>query len=314
MGSSILNQKSIIAVIENTELQSSINDLLLNAEYKVILSLSSEEILEYSKKESSDLIIVNFFSPAMTLNFCKAVKNNLLTCDIAILAIVNEEELFIKDNALFMTIDDFIKKPFCAEELLARIKTVLWRVHCYRDINPLTNLRGTSTAIKELYRRIGEEDKFAAVYTDLYNFKKFNKRYGFKRGDEVITHTGTLIYKIIADLGNPSDALFHFGNDTFFLIVCLDAFKDISVKIIEDFDNTISSFYDEEDKKQGYIMVKSRDGKISKTPFLKIHMGIVTTENYPLTSPTQIIHVAIELKNYADNFEKSIYIIERRKM
>lgn len=308
-----LNQKNIITVIEDTELQSSINNIFLTINYKVKVFSSFEDTLEYLKKEIPDLVIINFFSPAITLNLCKAIKENFSTFNVSILVIVNQEELFIKDNGLFTTIDDFIKKPFCAEELLARIKILLWKDHYYRDINPLTNLRGTSAATKELYRRIEKKDKFGVVYADLYNLDKFNKRYGFKRGDEVVKHTGTLIYKIKTDLGSPTDVLFHFGASAFFIIVCLDAVKDISEKIIEDFDNAVSSFYDEEDRKQGYIMVKSRDGKISKIPFLKIHMGIVTSENYPFISPTQVIHVGIELKNYADRFEKSIYINERRK-
>lgn len=308
-----LNQRNILTVIEDTELQNSINNILLTMDYKVRTSSSFEDTMEYLKKEIPDLVIINFFSPALTLKLCKSIKGNSSTFNISTLAIINVEELSIKNNALFTTIDDFIKKPFCAEELLTRIKILLYKDHYYRDMNPLTNLRGISAATKELYKRIEKKDKFGVGYVDLYNLDKFNKRYGFKRGEEVIKHTGTLIYKILTDLGSPIDTSFHFGPSTFLLIISLDGVKEICEKIIEDFDNTTTSFYDERDKNQGYIMVKNREGKILKVPFLKIHIGVVTNENYPFTSPTQIIHIAMELKNYADRFEKSIYIKERRK-
>jgi hypothetical protein len=48
-------------------------------------------------------------------------------------------------------------------------------------------------------------------------------------------------------------------------------------------------------------------------PLLRIHIGAVTNEFYPFISSAQVLQIAVELKNYAKKFERSMYVKERRK-
>jgi len=148
---------------------------------------------------------------------------------------------------------------------------------------------------------------------DLHDFRKFNDRYGFKRGDEVLKYMGLLIRRALTELGTSQDFLAHFGGDDFLFISSTDAIEDICKKIIKDFEEIIPSFYDEEDRERGYILIKSRKGEMIQVPFLKIYIGVTTNENYELTSSGQIFQIVTELRDYAKKFEKSMYIKERRK-
>ncbi len=308
------HHERILVIVEDLKLQDLIALILIGEGYEVKTYFSDKDALKDLSENTADLIIIDFLSPKIDgLNFCKSVRENILVRYIPIIVLIPKENPLSKMKAIYGGADDYIEKPFTSEELLARVKAALWRVNRYQDINPLTKLPGISTAIKELKKRIESKELFGVGLADLYNFKKFNDRYGFKRGDEVLKYTGLLMQRALTELGSPQDFLAHFGGDDFLFISSVDAIEDICKKIIKDFEEIIPSFYDEEDRERGYILVKNRKGEILQVPFLKIYIGVVTNENYEFTSSGQIFQIATELRDYAKKFEKSMYIKERRR-
>ena len=307
-------QTNIFIVLEDLKLQDFITLILIGEGYKVETFNDQEKALEALNTESVDLIIVDYLSPQIKgLEFCKEVRQKFLARYTPILLITPDKEPLVKTKALYSGIDDFIERSFVAEELLFRVKSSLWRVLRYQDLHPITKLPGITTAIKELQIRIETQEVFGVAYADLYHFKKFNDRYGFKKGDEVLQYTGALLRRALLDLGGTSDFLAHFGSGEFFFITAPDAIADVCEQIIADFQEIVPSFYEETDRRRGYIEVKNRRGEILKIPLLRIHMGVATNEYYSFTSPGQILQIAEELKNYAKQFEKSMFIKDRRR-
>jgi CheY-like chemotaxis protein len=83
--------------------------------------------------------------------------------------------------------DDYIIKPFDPMELVARVKTTLRRASEMRSLSPLTGLPGNLRIEQEIAHRMERGKAVAVAYADLDNFKSYNDRYGFLRGDEVIS-------------------------------------------------------------------------------------------------------------------------------
>jgi diguanylate cyclase (GGDEF)-like protein len=267
------SQTKILLVIEELKLQDFVALVLMGEGYKVKAFFSQKDALEDLTQDIPDLIITDFLSPKVDgLSLCKTIRKNTLFRYTPIVLLIPKNEPLIKTKAIYSGADDFIEKPFLPEELLARIKAALWRTFHYQDLNPLTKLYGMSTAIKELNVRIEAKKIFGVGYADLYHFRRFNERYGFKRGDEVLKNTAILIYRALSELGTPSDFLAHFGEDDFFFITSSEAIDYVCKKIVNDFQETISSFYDEEDRKQGFIRVKNRRGEVIEVPLLRIHI------------------------------------------
>ena len=161
--------------------------------------------------------------------------------------------------------DDFIHDDAPTEDLLARASLCILRAKRQLDANPLTRLPGNNSIIKELETRLELRERFAAVYIDLDNFKAFNDRYGFSRGDEALKLTARLIVSGVSS-GSPGDYFAgHVGGDDFIFIVPASCVKDICERFIKNFDALIASLYDDEERRQGFIRSTNRKG--GKEPF-----------------------------------------------
>ena len=84
-------------------------------------------------------------------------------------------------------------------------------------------------------------------------------------------------------------------------------------KIIEEFDKIVSSFYNEEDRKAGFIVGKDRQGNETKAGILSISIGIVSTATHKITHIAQIGEVGAELKKFAKSQQKSNFARDQRK-
>lgn len=107
------------------------------------------------------------------------------------------------------------------------------------------------------------DESYAYVYFDFNNFKSFNDKYGFKKGDEAIL----LFSEILRDNRiKSSDFIGHVGGDDFFLGIRYlknDNFEDIynrMIKIGEEFKESAKYYYSEEDIEKGFIKAPDRRG------------------------------------------------------
>ena len=72
-------------------------------------------------------------------------------------------------------------------------------------------------------------------------------------------------------------------------------------------------FYDETDRKNGYILGKTRQGIEMTFPIMTISIAIVTNEQRVLSGPIQASEIAAELKDYAKTMPKSVFVIDKRR-
>ena len=92
-----------------------------------------------------------------------------------------------------------------------------------------------------------------------------------------------------------------------------DRAERVCEAVIRDFDAMIPQLYEAEDRARGYLLHTDRKGQPVKIPLLAISIALVTNEAHPLTHPGQIAKIGAELKAYAKQFERSIYVKERRQ-
>lgn len=305
----------ISLIINDPILQDLVTLLLLGEDYEVKIYPNQEVALTGLEKELPDLIISEFQSKNINgLDICKALKKNFIFRYIPILVVLSDSDLLNKAKITYAGADDYMPRNSIENELLLKVKLNLYRIARQQDIHPLTKLPGQSSLHKELEKRIESKSLFTIYYADMYRLRDFNQRYGFKRGDEVIRYAASIILKALKECGSPSDFLSHPQDDDFIFLSLTDSIDSIADKIIRDFDTGIASFYDEEDRNRGGILLKNRKGDFEKIPILMIHIGIATNESYQFTSPAQTIQIVSEIKCFAkSNFQKSKFVQERRK-
>jgi GGDEF domain-containing protein len=183
----------------------------------------------------------------------------------------------------------------------------------YLDASPLTHLPGGIAIENITKKRLAEGAPFAFCLVDLANFKSFNDRYGYARGNEVIMATARIISEVVPKYGRQQDFIGHIGGDDFVIITVPDSYEEICSKIIEVFDKTILDFYDSEDREQGGILGKTRQRKKIFFPIMTVSIAVVTNRIRKLKSHIQVSEIAAELKTYAKSFPRSTYVADRRK-
>lgn len=305
---------NILILSEDSQTQGFLSDLLNQEGYATTAAKTPSDALGILSGGQFHLVILDFESQHIKgVEFCKTIRGNFRLRHLNLILLMDTRDPLNKIKGIYSGADDYIDKPIEAAEFLARVKSSLVRMGRDLDANPLTKLPGNVSLLRELEERVRARAPLAVSYLDLSRFKEFNDRYGFEKGDEVISTVATIISRALEELGNAADFLGHIGGDDFIFITTPDCVEDVCKKIVADFDRAIVSFYDEEDRRTGYIVTKNRAGQLCKVPIMSISAGIVTNEDTQFSHIGEIIQTITELKNYAKTMGKSIYIIDRRK-
>ena len=119
---------TLLVVEDNPDVRKYISMILENR-YKIIEAKDGEEGLNKAFESASggpDLIITDIMMPKMDgFQFCSALKTDSRTSHIPIIMLTAKATMQDKISGLEIGADDYIMKPFEAEELKARIKNLL---------------------------------------------------------------------------------------------------------------------------------------------------------------------------------------------
>ncbi len=289
-------------------------DLTLSEAYDVIQASNGKQALEIIQKKTPNLIICDYMMPVMNgREFVRALKKDILLQHIPVIMLTGKGEVKDMIGGIDAGADDYIVKPFDPDSLVARIRMILRRTVRSLDANPLTHLPGNTSIVEEFQQNITGGKAFAVAYADLDKFKVYNDKYGFEKGDEVIKDVARLLVRVVRKKAGSESFIGHIGGDDFVFIADDDIMDDICQEIVDAFDSTAPDFYNEEDKKAGYIVGRDRVGNEIKTGLLSISIGIVSNAVSPITHVGQISELGAELKKYAKSFHQSNFVRDKRK-
>ena len=306
--------KARIIIIDDDEDIRDVLKLALTEEgYEVLEAENGLVGFELIKNKNPNLVIVDYKMPKMTgPELCAVVKKDILMSHLPIIMLTGKGDVLDKVSGINAGADDYIVKPFEPQELLARIKMTLRRSERDLDANPLTRLPGNVSILNELQNRIDKKSPLAVLYIDLDKFKVYNDKYGFSHGDEAIRETARLLIRATQELGNPDDFIGHIGGDDFVVVTTPLKVDAICQKIVRDFEVASPSFYNEDDRKAGFISGRDRKGVEQKFGLLSVSIGVVTNEKKELTHVAQIGEIGAELKEAAKRIERSSYVKDKR--
>jgi len=261
------------------------------------------------------MIIVDVNMPKLNgYEVVERLRKGILTTYIPIMMLTGSEHAaFNEIKGLSLGIDYYATKPFEPEVIVARVKALLERSRFSISLNPLTLLPGNVSIDKEITNRIEANLKFAVLYIDLDNFKSFNDYYGFDKGDKVIKHTADIILEAVSKQGNANDFIGHIGGDDFIVISTPEKIEVICREIIDNFDRTITGFYDEHDLKQGFIEIENRQHELERFKIMAISIGVVSNVVKEITHLGEVSVLGTQMKSAAKKLEGSTYIVDRRK-
>lgn len=177
-----------------------------------------------------------------------------------------------------------------------------------RVSNPLTNLPGIPIIEAKISNRISNADEYAVIYIDLDDFKSFNDRYGFERGNIALKITSNILSNAVVQYGTKNDLLGHIGGDDFVIITCPSKVKVLCEYVIKSFSKKIPRLYDKQDRVNGYIHTIDRSGLEIQVPIMTISMAVIEGRLGNPASLEELSRLAADLKKKAKRITGSVFI------
>jgi diguanylate cyclase (GGDEF)-like protein len=181
-----------------------------------------------------------------------------------------------------------------------------------KGANPLSGLPGNNVIVKKIEDMIHAKKEFAVIYGDLDNFKAYNDKYGFSRGDDAILYTRDCFLDAAKRFGNAATFVGHEGGDDFVVVTEYSNWEEICKGITSAFDENVKQFYNETDAKSGFIESLDRQGRRMRFPLMSISLAVASNHYRPIEDHRAIVSIAAEMKKYVKKMEGSSYAIDKR--
>ncbi len=298
---------------------------ILKEDYATIPATSGETALKKALlSPQPDLIILDIMMPGIDgYETCERLKKNKQTCDIPVIFITAIAESLGDAKAFDVGAADYVSKPFNPATVKARVKHQIKLrkatkelQHLYKlalDSNPITGLPGNNSIRQNIEKAISTDSKQFVIYADLDNFKAYNDKYGFARGDDIIHYTASLLKESLAIAANADSFLGHIGGDDFVLLIPKNKLEKTVNFIIGHFDQKIPSFYSNEDSAQKGIKTKNRQGEPCSYPLLSISLGAVNISWSNYQHYLEVNDACAQVKKKAKEIQGSSFFLDRRK-
>ena len=306
----------VLVVDDDRNLRKIISTNLELAGFHVEMAANGPEALGKIEEAQPDVVLLDLMMPYMDgYEVARKIRAHPspTVSNVPIIILTAKSETDDKLRGFEAGADDYITKPFGAQELLARVRAKIRRVEADSSLSPLTRLPGNLAIEAELRRRLDAHEPFTVLYLDLDHFKAFNDVYGFTHGDEAIQLLARITVDTVHRRGTPSDFVGHIGGDDFIVATHPDRGEEIAKSIVDEFDEKIRNLYSAKDLRSGYIETRDRRGSLNRFPIMTLSIAVVANDQGQLTNYAQVGEAAAELKRYAKSISGSKYVKDKRR-
>jgi two-component system cell cycle response regulator len=208
--------------------------------YRVYVAENGREAVELTRETLPDLVILDVMMPEMDgMEACRLIKEDKLTHDIPVIFLSARDETEMKVSGLTLGANDYISKPFKAEELLARVSVSI-RMKRERDqlrasaeaarasaemaheqamTDALTGLLNRYGLQRTLQHEQAEARRYhrplSCLLIDLDHFKNINDTHGHAAGDIALQQISAILSKAV----RGSDMVFRYGGEEFLVLL-----------------------------------------------------------------------------------------------
>jgi GGDEF domain-containing protein len=215
-----------------------------------------------------------------------------------------------KVRGLRLGADDYLTKPFDAQELVARVDAVIRRRESALQASPMTRLPGGQAIDQEVEKRLAAQLPFALSYLDLDNLKAYNDTYGYAKADGVLLQTAGILRETVAAHGGEDAFLGHVGGDDFVLLTSPERARTVCGEALAAFDRVIQLYYDRGDRERGYIEANDRFGTRRRFGFLALSAATVVATPGRFAAHADLARAAAELKHEAKKIPGSVHLVD----
>lgn len=282
--------------------------------HKVLQAEKSAQVLKILEREAVDLILLSTeMQPVDGKLLIQVIRSKSHLMAVPIIMLTTEDQLTDLMLSHEKGFDDFIVKPINPLVLQLRVNLNMAKTQERVEANALTHLPGNHAIEKIVMKKIRTGEKFSVLYIDINNFKAFNDRYSFQKGDEVILQTARLLVGTSYAVAPEGECFVgHLGGDDFIAVVSPNIEEVFARQFLDDFDRLMPTYYNKEDRDAGFIRVESRQGKMANFPLMSCSIAACTNLYKNYTGLREIAQDAAEVKAFLKTQPGSHYLQDRR--
>jgi len=188
---------------------------------------SGADALQLSKEATPDLILLDAQMGDMSgLQVCEALKADPTLADVPVIFVSSHQESELEVAVLQMGAVDFIRKPFNAQQVLARVNTQLKLKRLSDDLRRLSRIDGLTglgneaaygeALAREVSRAAEAGQDISVVRLDVDFFESFESLYDRKATDACLAAVGDALRR---SARRPGDFVARFDRERFALIL-----------------------------------------------------------------------------------------------
>ncbi|NWJ97071.1 MAG: response regulator [Chloroflexi bacterium] len=270
----------ILVVDDEPLIVEMIEDNLKSEDYTVTKAYSGEEALSLVESDPPDLILLDLMLPGMDgYEVCRQLQRDARFNHIPIIMLTAKSAVTDRVTGYERGADDYITKPFEADELLIRVRAQI-RYRYHEDRSALTGLPGNEAvkvAIEE--RTSSPDEEWSIIYVDIEHFTAYNEAYSFTDGDELIRQAGTCLKQAVHEQGQPEDFVGHIGGDDFVILTTPDYSQQITDRATALFNVVAPELFNAADRARGYFSFLNHAGEQVEVPLTELSFDVV--DNLP---------------------------------
>lgn len=215
-------RKRICCVDDSAQMRAYVKQLMQTHGYKCECFGSLEELQSHMLNHPCDLILIDLHMPnGESYKFLECLRDGDKYAGVAKVGTTGFGARRDLLNAFQLGVDDFIRKPFYAEELLARVDHLLrtketeTRLRQIATIDPLTELHNRGEVMRrfaiEISRARRDSRDLGVLMLDVDHFKKVNDTLGHPQGDQVLRR----VAQVLRDDLRVTDVIGRYGGEEF---------------------------------------------------------------------------------------------------
>ena len=220
-------ESTVLVADDDPMVRGFIRAILEDDGYRVVEAHDGDATLSVLLREQVDAVLLDLNMPGMSgRDVLRALgPEHLHDSGLPVLVVSAEDQPDSVVTELRMGAHDYIRKPFNANELLARVGAAVRVGSTQRKLkglactDPLTGLpnrrelqRAVDQAESEARRR---SESYSVVMFDIDRFKEINDRFGHAGGDEVLVEVGRVLRRFTRN----ADTAGRWGGDEFMVVI-----------------------------------------------------------------------------------------------
>lgn len=263
--------------------------------YRVLLAYTGREGIQLATSELPDLIILDIMLPDMNgYDIARLLRTTSRTSNIPFIFLTQRDQHSDKIASLALGADDYVTKPFDAEEVKLRVRNAINAGVRLRQKDPKSGLPTRILTEQHLQRLIKSGTRWTYIDVKIRHLAAFSEVYSFIAGDEVLRFTARLVHEVVQTFGTAEDFIGHPWRDNFVIVTHASDPYTLEEHLRQRFEAEIPSHYSFTDRDRGLISVPDAEGNVQEVPLMNLLVRSVQSDDHRFSDVHELTVMFVE--------------------